>query len=400
MNESSVLYYPIIINISILSLTLFDYQCAFVILGNLLNLYVMIMSTRQNRTTILLGFTSVVDIIIVSLLKLQYIVYDKVQFDKENNLNSTNSQNLRNVGTYIGFGANVATMSSTWAVLMISLDRLRAIKFPLRIQRTRALKKGSLTIICIISFTIIGNMTRLFKKELKEDKLKFQLIFGIFRVLVHIIIPLIVLTVVNLLLIYYLRTHNLNFQTAKWNKIKQSFDATNTVDPKSKNERCSMIWSRKHASNEIHLTLVIILLIFFHVITFLPTTLYHIYIEIILLTCSFYDKTKIKWTIVDQVGPDGKHYDNLRMCFANISICILVFGKIANIFLLSNSTNSCLRSWLWKNVIRKFSKNNSIKYESSTHKPTRLMASSLKIARKEEKSSIEKNRLNSVNQNF
>ncbi|CEF69141.1 G protein-coupled receptor, rhodopsin-like family and GPCR, rhodopsin-like, 7TM domain-containing protein [Strongyloides ratti] len=387
---------------------IFNMQFFLVILFNTLNIYILHSKRSKNRNNILSIFTAIADIAIVISLMLIFWIHECQFHESEASFfciffnwfrrNNTNYVNIS--ATTLSIFSNTATMSSTWGVLVISIDRLRAIRHPFKIIRKGIFKDVCVVIISIVFFTFISNLTRYWETKMatnititydnsipyyaKVDYLKLTL-NGI-RIFLHIIVPLILLTITNSMLIFHLKNRSKYFETAKWDRAKRSFDSGISCN---KNTDClAKVWSRKDASKEFKITIMMVLLITFHITSFFPTMLFHLYFEIIVPVMSHYFQINID-KMSYPIHCDNKITITTRKDLAYLTITILVFGKISNSLLLCNLPNSiykiCQEIFIQKTLTTSLTTRCE---NSNVRKVSRPNASSRKVTRQENKSLI------------
>uniref|UniRef100_A0A0K0E3X7 G_PROTEIN_RECEP_F1_2 domain-containing protein n=1 Tax=Strongyloides stercoralis TaxID=6248 RepID=A0A0K0E3X7_STRER len=387
---------------------IFNIQFFLVILFNLLNIYILLSKRSKNRNNILSIFTAIADITIVVTLMLIFLIHDCYVHESKSsrfcitfNWFKRNNINYINISTTtLSILSNTATMSSTWGVLVISIDRLRAIRHPFKIVRHGIFKDVFVVIICILFFTLISNLTRFWETKIitntpiaydnssqqyvTVDYLKLTL-NGI-RILFHIILPLILLTITNSMLIYHLKHRYKYFEGGKWDRQKKSFDSGTFY---SKDNDClTKIWSKKDAYKEFKITIMMVLLITFHITSFFPTMLFHLYFEIIIPIISHYYGINID-KMSYPIHCDNKMIITTRKDLAYLTITILVFGKISNSLLLCNLPNSmykiCQEIFIQKTLTTSL----TTKCENSNvRKVSRPNAPSRKVTRQENKNLI------------
>uniref|UniRef100_A0A0K0FTZ0 G_PROTEIN_RECEP_F1_2 domain-containing protein n=1 Tax=Strongyloides venezuelensis TaxID=75913 RepID=A0A0K0FTZ0_STRVS len=374
----------------------------------MLNLYILYSKRSRNRNNILSMFTAIADIAIVLSLMLIFRMHEC--HTKESGsfllcsifkLLAGNGNSYTNISTTtLSIFSNTATMSSTWGVLVISIDRLRAIRHPFKIVRNGIFKDVCVVIVFIILFTLASNLTRYWETKIvinnsvNYDNFVLQyetvdylkIILNGVRIILHIVIPLVLLTVINSMLIFHLKNRSKYFEAAKWDPSKRSFDSGVS---QNKNTDClSQIWSRNNGYKEFKITIMMVLLITFHITSFLPTMLYHLYFEIIVPIMSYYFKINID-KMSYPIHCDNGEIITTRKDLAYLTITILVFGKISNCLLLCNLPNALYKMCRMMLSQKSLTTSLTTKCENSVvRKVSRPIASSRKVTKQENKSLI------------
>uniref|UniRef100_A0A0K0F0V9 G_PROTEIN_RECEP_F1_2 domain-containing protein n=1 Tax=Strongyloides venezuelensis TaxID=75913 RepID=A0A0K0F0V9_STRVS len=270
----------------------------------------------------------------------------------------------------LSFLSNTAVMSSTWAIVIISCDRLRAIKYPLRGKRTGLLGNTRTIIAIIILFIALTNISRYWesntiigsKENVKNDRDgssknfdRLRLTFMLIRILIHILVPSLILIITNALLVRHLQTRSQTFERVKWNTASKSFELESPPHS-TKNKFCSLFTPCKNSSRENKITTNIIIMITIHIVTFTPTTLYNLYFEIIFPILKIYfDKQLPSFNVT--VVFNNQHGFNVRREVAYIPIFIFFIGKIVNALLMSNISNFIMDNYhklfFWKYLCKR-----------------------------------------------
>uniref|UniRef100_A0A0K0ED08 G_PROTEIN_RECEP_F1_2 domain-containing protein n=1 Tax=Strongyloides stercoralis TaxID=6248 RepID=A0A0K0ED08_STRER len=409
MNETSTnaqLFFWAIHKFANIGRSLALFQLAIIMFTNIFQMFYASKHVNFRRNYRFIIFNTVSDIIMASVMIISfyfqscfifYLNCNKKEIINPFNCKSTSSKNVNNT---LSFLSNTAIMSNTWAIVIISCDRLRAIKYPLKVKRNGLLKNTRSLIGIIVLIIILSNISRYWESNIVFNKIinstlissnneylqnfyYVRIIFMTIRIFIHILLPSLILIITNIMLINHIKSRKKTFEKVKWNLISKSFE----ID-KSKNQKKNKFWSLflpcKNNSKENRITINIIFMITIHIISFTPTTLYNIYFEIILPISKIYSNFHLpSWDAIlsyeDQ--PDFK----LRKDIAYIPIFIFFIGKMINTFLMSNISDFILKNYkkffLWKLLYKRKSSNTSIVKKNtleSQHKVTKVYYSSIK----------------------
>ncbi|CEF61076.1 G protein-coupled receptor, rhodopsin-like family and GPCR, rhodopsin-like, 7TM domain-containing protein [Strongyloides ratti] len=329
------------------------------------------MNFRRNYRFVI--FNTVSDVIMSSVMIISFyfkscIVLNYNCEKKEKvNLCEFKDNSSKNLNHTLSFLSNSAIMSSTWAIVIISCDRLRAIKYPLKGKRNGLLRNTRMIIGMIVLVIVLTNISRYWESNIvlknqinitsKSSDNKFiknneylRITFMSIRIFIHILLPSLILIVTNIMLINNIKSRKITFEKVKWNLISKSFEAETQINQK-RNKFWSLFLPCKNNFKENRITTNIILMISIHIISFTPTTIYNIYFEIIIPISKIYFNTNLPYWNATLLY-DNQFEFKLRKDLAYIPIFIFFIGKMANAFLMSNLTNFILKNYkkifLWK----------------------------------------------------
>uniref|UniRef100_A0A0N5BGD6 G_PROTEIN_RECEP_F1_2 domain-containing protein n=1 Tax=Strongyloides papillosus TaxID=174720 RepID=A0A0N5BGD6_STREA len=276
----------------------------------------------------------------------------------------------------LSFLSNTAVMSSTWAIVIISCDRLRAIKYPLRGKRTGLLGNTRTIIAIIILFIALTNISRYWESNTiigSKDNLpnngggtsnnfdRLRLAFMSIRIFIHILVPSLILVIANALLVRHLQTRNQTFERVKWNIASKSFELESSPNG-TKNKFWSLFTPCKNSPKENKITTNIIIMITIHIVTFINKQLPSFNVTIVL---------------------NNQFGFNVRREVAYIPIFIFFIGKIVNALLMSNISDFVMDNYhklfFWRHLYKRGTTDVSKKDSNGNQrKETRVYYSNLK----------------------
>uniref|UniRef100_A0A9J2PMS9 G-protein coupled receptors family 1 profile domain-containing protein n=1 Tax=Ascaris lumbricoides TaxID=6252 RepID=A0A9J2PMS9_ASCLU len=340
-------------------------QCALGLVGNAINLIVLLSRTMRSRTNALLAATALADALFLLALTPHYLSRFAFFIRKSKCVNvnphispikcrSEFYEFYVEYKTLFTFAANWFSAASSWLTVAVSLDRLWAIKSPLHVRNSTC--SWSFALVLLSVFTTTGLLTLphnfAFKvihenntngdaanrshaqRQVAQFHNGVQYLFTVTSIVVQVFLPVLLLSILNSFLIYYMRHRRKLFESAAprgSHSAKSSITDTPPLSisllPKTSNATVSDIsrrskkwsdaWTRQLHSSQRRVTVMVVAIVSCYLITHVPSTVLFTYMYTIDL--NFYQRRE-------------------NYAFVLISNLFVVSGKVANFFLFCSSS--------------------------------------------------------------
>ncbi|KHN76176.1 Putative G-protein coupled receptor F59B2.13 [Toxocara canis] len=339
-------------------------QCALGLIGNAINLVVLLSRAMRSRTNALLAATAFADGLFLLALTPHYLsrfaFFVRTSKCPHDLSNATTHIRCRSefyefyieYKTLFTFAANWFSAASSWLTVAVSLDRLWAIKSPLHVRSSAC--SWSLVLLLPSVFTITGLLAlphnfafkvihengtsgeavnhSLAQRQVAQFHNGVQYLFTVTSIVVQVFLPVLLLSILNSFLIYYIRHRREFFETAApRGSLHSSKSSTTDAPPLSatflprisnindtprRSRKWSGAWARQLHVSQRRVTVMVVAIVSCYLITHVPSTVLFTYMYTIDL--NFYQRRE-------------------NYAFVLISNLFVVFGKVANFFLFCSS---------------------------------------------------------------
>ncbi|VDK52162.1 unnamed protein product [Anisakis simplex] len=391
-------------NILLLSVVIFcEYsflvQCALGLIGNAINLVVLLSKTMRSRTNALLAATAFADALFLIALTPHYLSryaffvraakcphYSDASHIAINRCRSEFYEFYVEYKTLFTFAANWFSAASSWLTVAVSLDRFWAIKSPLQVRSSTCSWSLTLTLLSVFvvtglltlphnfAFKVVHENNTLFdaknhshaQRQVAQFHNGLQYVFTVTSILVQVFLPVLLLSVLNSFLIYYIRHRHEFFEiTAPKSSVHSTKSAVATETPPMtaailpkastvticdnprRSSKWSGAWVRQLHTSQRRVTIMVIAIVSCYLVTHVPSTVLFTYMYTIDL--NFYTRRE-------------------NYAFVLISNLFVVSGKVANFFLLCSSSSHFRSQVKQKLCVRskRFEKDRSVQNGSKT----------------------------------
>ncbi|CAJ0955202.1 unnamed protein product, partial [Mesorhabditis belari] len=220
--------------------TMFPIQATLGIVGNFINLLVLFSTHMRSRVNTLLAFAAISDMIFLAAMIPHNMARRTGWMFRDCMPNETNHFNQTSIKCYTDFAlfyfanksrftsaANCFSSFSSWLIVVVTFDRLWAIKSPFSARKHRCSFREILVIPALFMISFLTTIQYALNKTRIENNRFVQEMFLTeelqkLLVFVHILhatfLPILTLLILNMFLLYYLRNRRQYFETISINR--------------------------------------------------------------------------------------------------------------------------------------------------------------------------------------